>query len=353
MPSDSSSHPPAYQVRIPDPEMQKYLQQYPFATGPDAARNRAARAAIKSGLTVGPSGPPVMPIQLRDEENRLPTDAIGWLRMAFRTLGMAEAQQAGLIDDFGWEANLVPRAASRVLVIGCGDGTELLFLRAMLRGASILALDYRDSVTPERKRLIGMEFIGGDMHRHLETLRPEFDLVYSNHTLEHMYAPEQTLATLCGLLVSGGSFVSALPMDANPGSPFLNRIAELAAADRIHPIDYVYLDAGHPWKTHPANLEATFRSAGFSQISLYQRATHPGRVTGHYGKKLQSRQRFSIAGNRLLFGPPRAALKAIFPGDIPDKLVKLLLAVERRTPFGTNIIKTRYTQEVLVSAIKE
>lgn len=48
-----------------------------------------------------------------------------------------EAVCAEMIDGNGWEANLVPIDAKSVLVLGCADGTEIMFLRAVLPDASI------------------------------------------------------------------------------------------------------------------------------------------------------------------------------------------------------------------------
>lgn len=237
-------------------------------------------------------------------------------------------------------------------MIGCGDGTELLFLRATLPDSQILALDYVDGVSEQRKRMVGMEFIGGDLHRHLKSLQPVYDLIFSNHTLEHMYTPEETLATLFQLLVPGGVLVSTLPMDANPGSPFLGRVESLATAEHIHPLDYVFLDAGHPWKTNPGNLNATLQAAGFSKVLLYKRAAHLTRELNSGDRTLPILQGLSVATHHVLFGLPRSVLKLLFPNRVPEKVVKGLLAIERRTPFGANSVKNRYTHETLIYATK-
>jgi SAM-dependent methyltransferase len=343
---------PAYHIRILDPDMQRYLQQYPFASGPDVAKNRAARVAIKAGLQHGICGTPPQEVMLQPEDTRLPQAHEQSLRKMFTDLGFSHAKQTRDLEDFGWEANLVPRTSRRVLVIGCGDGTELLFLRAFLPEAKILALDYRDNVAAQQKKMIGMEFIAGDMHLHLSSLAPVYDLIFSNHTLEHLYAPEKTIATLYRLLVSGGTLVSVLPMDGNPGSPFLRRVQRLMAAKQVHPIDYPFLDAGHPWKTNPCNVNATLHSAGFSQVVLYRRAAHLTRQAGSRWGTLPIRQALAVAAYRVLFGTTRSFLKLLFPATVPEKLVKGLFAIERRTPFGATRVRNRYTHEALIYAVK-
>jgi SAM-dependent methyltransferase len=343
---------PAFHIRIDDPDLRSYLQQHPFASGPDIAKNRAARIAIKAGLQHGVRGTPPEEVRLQPEDTFLSPAHEQTLRRMFTDLGFSRAKQTKILEDFGWEANLVPRTSRRVLVIGCGDGTELLFLRVFLPEAQILALDYRDHVPVQLKKMVGMEFIPGDMQRHLRALAPEYDLIFSNHTLEHLYAPEETISALCRLLVSGGTLVSVLPMDGNPGSPFLPRVQRLMTAKQVHPVDYPFLDAGHPWKTNPCNVNAMLHSAGFSQVVLYARAAHLTRETASRWGSLPIRRALAVAAYRLTFGTTRSVLKLLFPATAPEKVVKGLFAIEGRTPFGANRVKNRYTQETLIYAVK-
>src|ERR1700722_14703393 len=115
----------SYHIRIPDPDMQYYLQRHPFANGPDAGKNRAARVAIKEGLHQGIRGTSPPEVMLLPEDTRLPHAEEQGLRTMLTDLGFSNSEQTKLLEDFGWEVNLVPRCSRRLLVIGCGNGTEL------------------------------------------------------------------------------------------------------------------------------------------------------------------------------------------------------------------------------------
>jgi trans-aconitate methyltransferase len=86
-----------------------------------------------------------------------------------------------MIDDYGWEANLVPPETKDALVLGCADGTELMFLRAVLPDANITALDYEDQIPEARRQAIRVRFLQGDMN----ALRPPSDrsLISSRRTI--------------------------------------------------------------------------------------------------------------------------------------------------------------------------
>ncbi len=267
---------PALQIRITDLKMQAYLQRHPFADGPDAAMNAAARQAIAAGLTPRPAAPGVTPIQLTPAQTVLPAHDSAAVDRLLTQIHIPAAKQRYYRNDFAWEANLIPRTAKNVLVIGCGDGMELLFLRAVLPAAAITAIDYGNTLLPGLQAAVGFRFLQGDMNTHLRSLTREYDLVFSNHTMEHLYTPDEMLALLTSLLLPLGHLVAVLPMAGKPGVPFLRRI-HAAAGKATHPMDMVYLDAGHPWKTSPGDLKQTFAAAGLTGVTLYQRIGHLSR----------------------------------------------------------------------------
>jgi SAM-dependent methyltransferase len=180
----------------------------------------------------------------------------------------------------------------------------------------------------------------------------EFDLIFSNHTLEHLYTPEEVLATLAGLLVDHGVLISTLPMDAMPDSPFLSKLIDAATRKIIHPLDLVYLDAGHPWKTNPADLNATLQEVGFEQPHLYQRLEHLSRPLALGETSFKAAFFVGMTLHTFFFGLPRALAKRLFPQDPPAIISRCLLGTERRIWFGTNLLKNKFSQEVLVLARK-
>jgi SAM-dependent methyltransferase len=344
----------AAQLTIEEPDICAYLQVNPAAAGPDKEMNARCRQAIYAHLAMRrhAQGPPPQVSRLKPQETELTTEQMARLEHLMDKDGVPAAARKTMIDDFGWEANLVPVDAKDVLVIGCGNGTELLFLSAVLPEARITALDYRDELSPTRKEATGVRLIVGNMIEILPRLGQEFDLISSNHTLEHLYTPAETLATLACVLRPGGSLISTLPMDGMSSNPFLVDVRNVAARKTAHPLDIVYLDAGHPWKTNPVDLDATLREAGFEAPLLYQREQHLSRVASGGERRLGMGLAIGKVLHTLTFRLSREILKIVFPTNPPRAISRILLAAELRTWFGTNRLKNTFMQEVLVLARK-
>jgi SAM-dependent methyltransferase len=343
---------PGVQIRVTDPGLQAYLQRYPFASGPDEALNQQACIAASEGISFRPIGPDVEPTLLAPNETQLPPAELERLQNLFTQIGMSAVDQAIHRNDFAWEANLLPRNAKNILVVGCGDGVELLFLRAVLPEARITALDYNNTQLPGLAAAVGFTFLQGDMHTHLQSLAPVYDLIFSNHTLEHLYDPDQTLGTLARLLISGGHIVSILPLTGQSGTPFLEKIhtfitTRTSTATRIPPLDLVYFDLGHPWKTNPSDIVATLTRAGFDDIEIFQRRDHLCRPTAAPSDALRSKRASAISLNTSLLGPLHAIAKRLFPRGLPLRLRSLLFAIERRLHFGTNRVMNAFCEEAL------
>jgi SAM-dependent methyltransferase len=293
---------------------------------------------------------------LQPEQTRLGAEEEARVLGLMEQMGLPADRRAVHLDDFGWEANLVPRACRNVLVVGCGDGIELVFLRAVLPQARITAIDYHNSLLPGVTDVAQPEFHGGDVQKILPTLEREYDLIFSNHTMEHLYAPDAMLRTLAGLLVDGGHIVSTMPMVSVEGMPFLEEVRRyLDRRSRepeaeIHPLEVVYFDAGHPWKTNPGDIAATLGRAGFVEVRLYQREGHRSRPLQMDEREYAERRRQSVGWNRKVLGMARRLAMRLFPRKVPEKLPKLFFAVENRVPFGTNYVMNQYSEEALFLA---
>ena len=343
----------AFQMTVQDPAMRAYLQRYPFLIGPDKAMNELGRKAIFDGLVSrNRVRVPTAVRRLQPWETQLTAEQMDRLQRIMDESEVPQAVRAQMIDDYGWEANLAPIDTKSALVLGCADGTELMFLRAVLPEASITAVDYQDEIPVARKRAIGVRFFQGDMNALIASFGQEFDLVSSNHTLEHLYTPDEILATLASLLQPHGALISTLPMDGMEGSPFLEKVKEAARKKAVHPLDIVYLDAGHPWKTNPADIDVTLQEAGFERPQLYQRQQHLSRPAAFGEKRFKAELAFGKALHALFFGWPRSIAKALLPEKLQRIFGRGLLAAERRVWFGSNLLKNRYTQEVLFLARK-
>ena len=343
----------AYENRILDPDLQKYLQQYPFTSGPDHGKNVAGREAIVKNLRRRQPGESTEVTLLDPGQTELQAEEIQRVNDSFRTLQFSDAKQRALMNDFAWEANLMPRAAKNVLVIGCGDGMELIFLRAVLPQAKITAVDYHDGVAPELKRIVEVAFHQGDMNRILATLPPGYDLISSNHTIEHLFTPDETIQSLFRLLAPGGSLISTLPLDGIPGNLHRGYIERICTSKKAHPLDMEYLNVGHPWKTNPADLNRTLRTTGFSEVKIYQRAQHLSRYFAGTRQRFERTKKFGLALNILLFLGPRSLLKLLIPRDVAaDKLCRYANAIERRVWFGTTMLNNTFAEEALIHATK-
>lgn len=337
----------ALQISIHDPEIQAYLQRYPFIGGPDREMNARAYDAVNSSLSLRPIGRPCVPVMLKPEQTRLAKDELAVLFRMLADMKLTERRRSIHLNDFGWETNLVPRTAKEVLVIGCGDGVELVFLRAILPQARITAIDYHDSLLPGVKDTVGVDFLEGDMNLHLKSLTNSYDLIFSNHTMEHSYAPDELLATLISLMRPGGTFMAVLPMAGMEGTPFLSKLHRFSTASRLHPLDMIFVDAGHPWKTHPQDLRRTLEDAGLTSVILYQRTNHLSRPLAASPARFEIGKRVWITWNTIMFEAWRKLIKLVFPGQVPRKLLKLYFGIERRFVFGTNRLMNRYAQEAL------
>ncbi|HEV2619324.1 MAG TPA: hypothetical protein VGU23_05235, partial [Acidobacteriaceae bacterium] len=128
----------------------------------------------------------------------------------------------------------------------------------------------------------------------------------------------------------------------------IEEVYKAIASKSIHPLDAAYLDAGHPWKTNPADLKQTMERAGFRDVLLYQRANHLARPTAGSRTHLEATKRRLIRLHRISFGLSRPLLKAFFPSRVPRALTKLFYALERRVSFGANRLANSHAQEAFV-----
>jgi hypothetical protein len=191
------------------------------------------------------------------------------------------------------------------------------------------------------------------MHEHLRGLQREYDLIFSNHTLEHLYAPDATLALLAGLLVTGGSMVSTLPLMGQPGSPYLERVrafiaegkTKVHAREAIHSLDAVFFDLGHPWKTNPADLQATLQRAGFDEVTIYQRAGHRCRPRAATDAEIARARARRMTLNAVLLVPLRWIAKGLCALGGSAWAPRAFYALDRRLSFGVNRTMNEWSEE--------
>lgn len=343
----------AVQIRVTDPATRFYLQQYPFLTGPDEAMNQSALKTIRQSVHVRNTAPELAVIRIPRENYAISTIQLERVTATLSAVGQNVQQIAAAEHDYAWRVQALPPNCKSVLCIGSGEGHELAFIRARLPQARIVVMDYVTKVLPGLLEAAQAEFLQGDLVEGLRHHKEKHDAVFSNHTLEHMYDPEDVLCLVFQVLLPGGVLVSGLPMDADPQAALQKEILDLAQhANRLHALDMGLFDAGHPWKTHPADVAKVLRSSGFGEVSVMQRADVPARTVLHGQGSNDSRRARGVLAYRLSFAPARAVLKRIWPNGGPVIVRRLLVAAERRVPFGANRLQSQHSPDMLIVATK-
>jgi len=355
---------PAYEMQIDDPQLRIYMQTEVLAGGVRSDCFGQSVAAFRRSFKERP--PAVCAdgclgriVDLDETEGR--SDA-GLQRAAESLLEQLSFDAMGteaLFRDFAWKVRILPDNIADILSVGCGDGAELVFLRSRFPGAKIIALDYVNKISGQQRTLdlLQAEFLQGDIFESIGGLHSHglrFDLIFSNHVIEHFYEPDQQIASLCQLLRKGGMFSAGLPLDAYPFADWLAKIGK--APTLAHALDMNWLDLRHPWKTHEADLAATLRRAGLVDVQVYRRRNHANNAKSGIQLSLtECREREHRARRAYAFTlkPLVDALKMLFGQNPPRRLVRLVFAVERRLPFGRYRVKCDVQPEVFVTAIRE
>ena len=240
-----------------------YLQTHACLAGPDAKENRRLRAKIAS---------------LRSWTIEVSTTRIEDISFhGFNThfLDASLAQELYAIDapaeDLGmhfWKlsaiADALRQGAPRMLCMGAANGLEC-------RVAELFN---------ERLQVTGTDFRLANQRFHND-LRPiphaslldafgagSFDVIYSNHVLEHVYGGlDELLKSTRSMLREGGLLVGGLPTETNPSNPYAHLFPDMITAKA--PQRMFRLNPGHPWKTDLFGIHDRLTRAGFSNIHLY------------------------------------------------------------------------------------
>lgn len=341
-------------IKISDPSIRAYLRRYPFVSGPDMDMNNKSLDVIRKAIRIRRNNSPAeittedgVKTEIDPEENKRAS-------ALFENLGGDKVQYKNLLNDYGWRVNKIPRDATEVLSIGCGNGHELIFIKAVLPHADITAIDDRNKIDRRLDSIMNFKFIEGDFNRVSGKLENRYDLIFSNHFLEHNCDPDSLIKNIFNLLRPGGVLIAGLPLDSSSDNVFSEEILKLSNnPDRLHPIDLNYFDPGHPWKTNAADLTATLRNNKFSAITIYQRSQHPSRYIAGSEKRYDDKLKRARCLNKIFFSPLHSLIKLIFPRSPPYIVRKILFAVESRCWFGSNWLKANFSPDVVVVAQRE
>ena len=324
------------------------MQTYPFLDGPDEALNRDCLAALRANLRPRPQSVHFEATPL-EPERLLPSEVVlSRLDNLFRAVALTVGVQKHLLGDYAWKIQFVPESSKKILAVGYHTGHELLFLRAAAPRAEIFAIDWLDRSDPKIIELVKAKTFNGNLLYELQKFRGEFDVVFSNHVLEHMYDPDRAIAILFDCLATGGSFLCGLPLDGSRGDVYEGDWLRCDLdTGNLRRVDMGHIDPGHPWKTSVADLAATFGRIGLTDIQVFCRPNHLTRDAELSLAELKSFRSRGRTLNRIFFGPLRTLIHSLFHDSPPPFLLKCLFALERRIWFGSNRFKNAQSLEVV------
>jgi 2-polyprenyl-3-methyl-5-hydroxy-6-metoxy-1,4-benzoquinol methylase len=202
-----------------------------------------------------------------------------------------------------------------------------------------------------------VEFVAGDIFESTKKLGADgsrFDLIFSNHVIEHFYDPDEQISELCSLLKPGGRFTAGVPLDAYPFSDLL--AARSRDPQSTNALDMDWLDLRHPWKTNEADLARTLRGAGMGSVVLFRRTHHANNSKCEDDLSLEGctqRERRARRIESLTVQPWIGAMKLLFGRNPPRRLARLVFGVNRRLWFGRYRLKCDIQPEVFATAVRK
>jgi SAM-dependent methyltransferase len=271
-----------------------------------------------------------------------------------RRLGLERRVTDGWCRYYGWKIALAPRSARRILDLGCASGHECVVMRGLFPEAEIDACDYRIAIPDAWQAALELRSVARPIGDFLAEGDRRYDLVFSNHTLEHMADPIGVLARIRERLQPGGTLVSAVPLEADSTNPFYREVLESAEASRsIHPLDLEPWSLCHFWKTNPADLHAALASVGFSEIRFYFRSQYPSGWRNEdpmHRNSFERWRRLAALLEGVTLAPARRALKALFRERPPAWLTRRYYQVAGHLWFSKARMLIMLQNEIVFSA---
>jgi len=337
---------PGMLIGISDYDYQAYMQTYPFLSGPREDLNRSILAELPSAVSVRQPQNICRIEFLADTEYALQPEVMARAHSLFQASGVSDSRIHSALSSIAWKCRDIGPQMRDILAIGSGDGAELILLRAAAPDARIVAVDSYNVIPPGIVMAASVEFLQTNVIDYIERENEHFEVVFSNHVLEHMYDPMRVLAGLRRQLVQGGVMLAGLPLDGETSRAILQHTSLL----RLNPTDLGEFDLGHAWKTTTSDLYETVVAAGFKDVRLVQREHHLNYMNPGDETRLRAVNARGKQLNRLIFGPMRQVINTFFGRHPPPLALRLLYGLEHRVWFGSNNLKNRTTPEILVIA---
>jgi len=328
----------SYLFKFSDTRDHRYCQRYPFLSGDDYDRNRRILAQLPGILLKRCEPSSIRSCREVDWEDFQPESLPA-------QPGLREKKFA---QDFAWKFGALPEAADNILVLGPGESAELALMRKKYPRARIKAIDWSDRSRAQAEEL-NIRFWQGDVLEGIEH-DPDYDLVFSNHVLEHQVDPDLFIARLAEHTAPGGFSVHALPLDGSREFRLLAHTVRTLANPKLSLWFGKNYNLGHPWKACPRDLRETFPARGFSRAEVYLRREHPSTfVAGDLEAFIRTAEKKCALHDIFVFSVYRF-LAQVRP--LPRRGNKYLFALEEKLAIGNNNIQKKYSPEALVVARK-
>ena len=145
------------------------------------------------------------------------------------------------------------KSEGRILDIGCGDGSLLMFMKGL--GWETYGIDFHEGSSRYAREVLGLDVLFGRLE---EVSYPEdfFDIIILFHVLEHLSDPLETLERARPLLKEDGVLLIAVPNFAS------------FEAWIFRSKWYGIVAPHHLYHFTPHTLEAMLKSAGFNTVEL-------------------------------------------------------------------------------------
>jgi 2-polyprenyl-3-methyl-5-hydroxy-6-metoxy-1,4-benzoquinol methylase len=335
----------SYKINI-EKNLEHICQSYPFLNSIDNANNLSLIESLYS-LSVNKISVETESASsiIWESYNEIKTDAIykffEEIRYISDSINFAFKKWAKeSITKFLWKFENINCYAKNVLSIGCGDGEELFFLRFKYPNAVIDAVDWRCTANLEDLSKLKINFFEQDIYTYLEENKDRYDLIFSNHVLEHSYNVEYLLGLINYSLRRDGFLASSLPLITQIHTEYYNFLKKVfyQKKTKLKQIEGALYDLGHPWKTNEFDLKETLIRNNFKEIKIFANST---KCLLH--QNVEIRKFSNIANrmfflNKIFFLPLRHLINKLFSNNINYWIMKIYLAFNRRIFFGDNRI---------------
>ncbi len=242
----------------------------------------------------------------------------------------------------------------KILAVGVSNGGELIALRAMYPRAEIFVCDWIISLSKKMIDELNIKNVKKSTICEYLKHNNEFDIIYTNHVLEHMFNPDETISLLFKSLKKGGVLSSGMPLEGDVRNPLKNRTIRLLSGKAFYrKFNMGTVNIGHPWKTTYSDLCLTLRRSGFKKIEFfkfddYTAAWHI--VNPLPKEKVAKNLKIRLILEKLIFGTIRNIFYKI--DKVPNIILRVYYNFMHASWFGESRIVADFTPEVFFVAKK-